>query len=1782
LLTDTLLNDSSSLDLMADACACGAAGCDGGCGSQQADGGAELPVLSGGEPVCTCAQHDSIAAAYEAARLAEQPTADAIVPYTVLSSPETGALVLNAETQTPIPTGMQFYLEFQLNWQGAEREEFQVLAKMSTPADDPSNQILLWQFFGTSQVQLVVAVNGVEKSFVVDQVMFNGTKSWVVQVTNSGEAQLIIDGVLRGAMQVGDISPIPREVLQIGDNIFGFGSQVWGEFSGVRADINGDGLQDIVQTPAPRLPVPYTPQPIPDLPNPNPTGFTNTALLSNDIRTEFVADSNNKIIDTVATNYKWTGDTIAFSFNVQDIDNNGVADFDEGGWREFYTHMLTNVTQFTGVDFWERPDGVGTIEFRLSPGSGGASGTPGPGAAPGSGTVVGIAGSVADAGRNIGAFNFTHTWFHETAHALGLAHPSDFNLPDGIDTGIGLGGPSVLRPGDHFLNSKLYSSTSYSPMIWGEDNPFTPNVDFGANLGGMDQSTYLPFDIAALQHLYGVNGSFALGNDVYSFNDSGLESQGLRTIWDNGGIDTIQYTGSLRSVINLNDATIRQEVGGGGFLSTSESLDAGLLIANGVTIENAIGGNRQDFITGNEVANQLTGNGGDDSIRGGDGNDSLYGGAGSDTLDGGSDMDTAFLSGARADYVWTSVGDNTWRFTNLLTGETDTIRDVETIRFEGAGDSLVLSQGAFTARPLQIQQPLPGIPFFAEATVRFDNLSGGAWQRVFDFGNGPSRDNILLTQVAGTNTMRLDVYTAGGVSSIQATGAILQGETATWRVEITETGYARLYKNGTLVAEGDGRPLPDVVRTNLLVGQSNWPADTPLIGEITAFRADIDGDGLMDVTRGTATAAPTVTGTAGNDNMPVGFTDALGRQIDGADGLNDGINAGAGNDTVDAGQGDDTVVGGLGNDFILGGVGADLLRGGDGDDTLIDGTGNDTVYGGAGNDVIDDAGGVNSTSDPTTAFGDAGNDTIYGTAGSDTLDGGTDDDRLWGEDGNDLLLGGAGNDLLYGGAGNDTLSGGAGSDTVFGGSGNDLIGDAGGEMSTPDPTSAFGGTGNDTIFGTVGGDTLDGGDGDDRLSGEIGNDSLTGGAGADTIAGGAGNDLLFGGAGADSITFGWGDSVQGGGDADTFVFDPALRDGANGTSAPITLDGGADGADADVLDLRGAGNWRIINQVPDSNGNGTNGTLQFVDAAGNPTGRSFDFTEIETILGTPWTPPNRPPVAQDDPGRFAAAGTPITVDVVANDSDPDGNPLTITTATLFDPTDGTVGIVNNQIVYTPSSTSVNGTSEIRYTISDGKGGTASATAFVYVFPGNEAPSFTNLTNGQTISIPENTGLVVDADARDPNNDALVYSIVGGADAARFNINASTGVLSFVSPVDFEGTRSMTGGDQVYDVVIRVADGRGGQQDVALLVNVTDVNEAPVITSNGAGASAAISVAENQTAATTVTAVDLDAGARLTYALAGGADQSRFVIDAATGVLRFVTAPNFEAPVDVGGNNVYDVVVQVSDGTLATTQALAVTVTDVFEVVPDGTVNGTAGNDLMRIGFVDAQGDIIDGADGLNDRIDAGAGNDTINYGAGADTVFGGDGDDLIDDAPTNIVGNGNKSLDGGAGNDLIFDGSGNDTVLGGTGNDTLTLDGGGNDRADGGAGNDRIDAGAGTDTIIGGAGADTLSGGAGADVFVFNLPADSGGSAIDLITDFVSRTDRIDLSAMDANSSIVGDQAFSFIGTNAFTGLGQLRVDTTSIGGVTIVTANLVGDLAADFEVRLTGTLNLRTSDFIL
>ena len=239
--------------------------------------------------------------------------------------------------------------------------------------------------------------------------------------------------------------------------------------------------------------------------------------------------------------------------------------------------------------------------------------------------------------------------------------------------------------------------------------------------------------------------------------------------------------------------------------------------------------------------------------------------------------------------------------------------------------------------------------------------------------------------------------------------------------------------------------------------------------------------------------------------------------------------------------------------------------------------------------------------------------------------------------------------------------------------------------------------------------------------------------------------------------------------------------------------------------------------------------------------------------------------------------------------------------------------------------------------------------------------------------------------------------------------------------------------------------------------------APVITSNGGGATAGVSIAENTTHVTTVAAIDYDT-ASLTYSIAGGADAALFQIDAGTGVLRFQNAPDFETPLSAAANNIYDVIVRASDGTLSDDQAIAVTVTDVsggpiIVSTTSDVYDGNVGSIELLIANPGA-----DGLISLREAITAAnntPGTDTITFGVnGTFTLssIAGTGDDNNDKGDLDlkdslvIVGNGSgNTIISGFGTDRVFDlrsGAGTVAMSG------LTIQGGGGE--DGGA--MRIDA----------------------------------------------------------------------------------------------------------------------------
>ena len=178
---------------------------------------------------------------------------------------------------------------------------------------------------------------------------------------------------------------------------------------------------------------------------------------------------------------------------------------------------------------------------------------------------------------------------------------------------------------------------------------------------------------------------------------------------------------------------------------------------------------------------------------------------------------------------------------------------------------------------------------------------------------------------------------------------------------------------------------------------------------------------------------------------------------------------------------------------------------------------------------------------------------------------------------------------------------------------------------------------------------------------------------------------------------------------------------------------------------------------------------------------------------------------------------------------------------------------------------------------------------------------------------------------------------------------------------------------------------------------------------------------------------------------------------------------------------------------------------------------------------------------------------------------------------------------GGSGADTMTGTSEQDTLNGSFGNDVITGLGG-NDMLIGDSGNDILNGGDGNDIVDGGSGRDVMTGGAGADIFRFDSAGDSATSSSgrDVITDFQRGLDKIDLSGIDANSSIFawGDQAFTLrSGAGAsFTGAAQLRFAFETIDGVThtVVYGNTNSGSSPDFAIALVGRHDLTVADFIL
>lgn len=292
-------------------------------------------------------------------------------------------------------------------------------------------------------------------------------------------------------------------------------------------------------------------------------------------------------------------------------------------------------------------------------------------------------------------------------------------------------------------------------------------------------------------------------------------------------------------------------------------------------------------------------------------------------------------------------------------------------------------------------------------------------------------------------------------------------------------------------------------------------------------------------------------------------------------------------------------------------------------------------------------------------FGRGGHDIITGTQGDDTIDGGNGQDTSLGEDGNDLFLF-KGKDNHF----DNRIDGGAGIDTIAGSDDDDIVGTWGGRIENIETIDL--GAGHDVILGYHGRDLLDFrgveitgvemidlAGGHDRIFGSENNDHIRGGAGDNNIDGGGGTDVAH---------------------YDGLYADHDIRDGNN--------------TELQVQHLGGLDHLKNVE------------VLQFADG----------FYKDGKFTGGTWGQ-NNAPIAMNDKATVTAGET-VSIDVLSNDSDPDGDALSITR--ISEPQNGDVVVGTDGSIHFTADPDFSGDTMFSYTISDGNGGESIAQVTVTI------------------------------------------------------------------------------------------------------------------------------------------------------------------------------------------------------------------------------------------------------------------------------------------------------------------------------------------------------------------------------------------------------------------------------------------------------------------------------------
>ena len=421
-------------------------------------------------------------------------------------------------------------------------------------------------------------------------------------------------------------------------------------------------------------------------------------------------------------------------------------------------------------------------------------------------------------GTSLTSYSF-QAYIHEIGHALGLGHAGNYNGQVPTDN-VGM----------------LFQNDSWSTTIMSyydqKQNAYFSSLGFSKTF----VSTPMEADIVAIQNLYGIIPTTRAGDTVYGFNtnadravyNSALYLGAAYTIFDDGGVDTLDYSGTaFAQKIDLGPESF----------SNVEGKVGNVAIARGVIIENAIGGSGVDTIYGNDADNRLTGNGGNDSLFGGLGADTLLGGAGSDKLDGGAGADR--LEGGAGNDIYTvdNIGD---QVIELLNEGTDQVNASASFTLGANVENLTLTgSDAIDGGGNELANKLVG---------------NGAANALRGFGG-----NDIIDGGLGADTLYGgpgdDIFTVDNVGD-QVIEALNEGsDTAKAGISYTlGVNVEKLTLTGTNAIDGTGNEL-----ANVLTGNA---ADNVLSG-MAGLDTLTGGDGNDRLTGGAG--ADTLTGGNGND-----------------------------------------------------------------------------------------------------------------------------------------------------------------------------------------------------------------------------------------------------------------------------------------------------------------------------------------------------------------------------------------------------------------------------------------------------------------------------------------------------------------------------------------------------------------------------------------------------------------------------------------------------------------------------------------------------------------------------------------------------------------------------------------------------------------------------------------------------------------------------------------------------------------------------------------------------